>query len=201
MGKRRHPHPSVAGRQSRPQAVGACGAPHLPFGFASKPSPSAPWARGLLSAFWERGSPDLPACSPQRGSAGGPVCPIFTNKQSRPSRGAKPREAGDTRPPQEWPHQVGSRGAERSRQGTPREVRMTQAMTTGARRATARSVLVSSLVLKGQVQTRRPEASGKGFHISATRPRPAGRRDGGHRGAQDGVTTRAFGRRRLLLLG
>ena len=27
-----------------------------------KPSPSAPWAWGLLSAFWERGSPDLPAC-------------------------------------------------------------------------------------------------------------------------------------------
>ena len=59
-----------------------------------------------------------------------------------------------------------------------------------------RSVLVSSLVLKRQAQARSPEASGKGFHIGATRPRPAGGQDGGHHGAQDGVTTSAFGRRR-----
>ena len=65
----------------------------------------------------------------------------------------------------------------------------------------ARSVLVSYLVLKGQVQTRSPEAPVKGFHISATRPRPAGWRYGGHYGAQGGVTTRAFGRQRLLLSG
>mgnify|MGYP005850242657 CR=1 FL=1 len=67
----------------------------------------------------------------------------------------------------------------------------------GTRRAPAHSVLVSSLVLKRQVQARSPEASGKGFHISAKRPRLVGWQDGGHRGAQDGVTTRAFGRRRL----
>ena len=59
-----------------------------------------------------------------------------------------------------------------------------------------RRVLIASLVLKGQAQARSPEASGKGFHIGATRPRPAGRQDGGHRRAHDGVTTRAFGRRR-----
>ena len=62
--------------------------------------------------------------------------------------------------------------------------------------ASACSVLVSSLVLKRQAQARSPEASGKGFHIGATRPRPAGWQDGGHDGAQDSVTTRAFGRRR-----
>ena len=66
--------------------------------------------------------------------------------------------------------------------------------------ASAHSVLVSYFVLKGQAQARSPEASGKGFHIGATRPRPAGRQDGGHREAQGDVTTRAFGRRRLLLL-
>ena len=59
----------------------------------------------------------------------------------------------------------------------------------------AHSVLASSLVLRRQAWARSSEASGKGFHIGATRPRPAGRQDGGHRGAQDGVTTRAFGRR------
>ena len=70
---------------------------------------------------------------------------------------------------------------------------MTQAMTTkGARRAPAHSVLVSSLVLKRQAQAR---ASRKGIHFGATRPRPVQRQDGGHRGAQVGVTTRAFDRR------
>src|SRR3954467_222873 len=42
-------------RQPRPRDVRARGAPHLPLGFASKPSPSAPWARGLMLASWERG--------------------------------------------------------------------------------------------------------------------------------------------------
>ena len=55
-----------------------------------------------------------------------------------------------------------------------------------------RSVLVSPSVQRGQAQAK---ALGKGYHFSATRPRPAEREDGGHRGAQDGVTTRAFGRR------
>ena len=59
---------STAMRRPRPQTIGAHGAPHLTFGFASKPSPSVPWARGLLSASWEWGSPDLPACGPRRGS-------------------------------------------------------------------------------------------------------------------------------------
>ena len=66
--------------------------------------------------------------------------------------------------------------------------------------ASVHSVLISSLVLKEQAQARSPEASGKGFHISAMRPRPAGRQDGGHHGAQDDATTRAFGWRRPPLV-
>ena len=58
--------------------------------------------------------------------------------------------------------------------------------------ANAHNVLVFSLVLRRQVQARSTEASSKGFHIGAMRPRPAGRQDGGHHGAQGGVTTRAF---------
>ena len=69
----------VTMRQEGPQEVVARSAPHLPFGFASKPSPSVPWARGLLSAFWEQGSADLPAYSPRRGSTIGPVRPVFVN--------------------------------------------------------------------------------------------------------------------------
>ena len=47
--------------------VGARGAPNLTLGFAAKPSPSAPWARGLLSVSWEQGSPDLPTYGPWHG--------------------------------------------------------------------------------------------------------------------------------------
>ena len=62
------------------------------------------------------------------------------------------------------------------------------------------SVLVSSLVQRGQAQARSTEASGKGYHFGATRPRPAERQDGGHRRAQDGVITSAFNRRRPPLV-
>ena len=74
--------------------------------------------------------------------------------------------------------------------GVPREVPMTQAMTTKG--ASPRSVLLSSLVQGEQAQAR---ASSKGIHFGATRPRPVQRQDGCHRGAQVGVTTRAFDRR------
>ena len=56
-----HAQPTATQRP-RPQAVRARGASRLPLCFSAKPSPRAPWAWGLLSAFWERGSPDLPAC-------------------------------------------------------------------------------------------------------------------------------------------
>ena len=45
--------PSTAMRRPRPQAVGARGASRLPLRFPARPSPGTPWARGLLSAFWE----------------------------------------------------------------------------------------------------------------------------------------------------
>ena len=80
VGKRRRPRPINRHARPRPQAFRARGTPHLTFGFASKASPSAPWARGLLSVFWERGFPDLRACGPRRGYASRPVRPIFINK-------------------------------------------------------------------------------------------------------------------------
>ena len=85
--------------------------------------------------------------------------------------------------------------AERSRRGTSRGAHDASHDDREQAGASAHSVLVSSLVLRRQAQARSTEASSKGFHITATRPRPAGRQDGGHCGAQDGVTTRAFGRR------
>ena len=86
---------SIATGRPRLQAIGARGALHLPLRFSAKPSPRAPWARGLLLEFWERGSPDLPACGLQRGSSEGPVQPNFISSSSRPSRGAKSRGTDD----------------------------------------------------------------------------------------------------------
>ena len=50
----------------------------------------------------------------------------------------------------------------------------------------------SSLVLRRPAQAKSTETSGKGCYIGATRPRLGGRQDGGHRGAQDDVTTELF---------
>ena len=85
--------------------------------------------------------------------------------------------------------------AKRSRRGTSRCARDASHDDQGRQAgASPRSVLLSSLVQREQAQPRSTEASGKGCHFGATRPRPAGRQDGGHREAQDDVTTRAFGR-------
>ena len=62
--------------------------------------------------------------------------------------------------------------------------------------ASARNILVSSLVLTRQAQARSTQASNKGFNISATRPRPAGRQDGCHRPAHHRVTACPLCRRR-----
>ena len=172
----------------------------MTLGFASKPSPSAPWARGLLSAFWERGSLDLPACGPWHGCASRPVWPILVNKafktlaRGQASRGGRHKTSSGAASPG-WL----ARGGEFKARQTSRGSNDVSHDDQGQAGASAHRVLVSSLVLRKQAQARSTEASSKGFHISATRPRPAGRQDGGHRGAQDGVTTRAFGRRRVLL--
>ena len=142
----------------------------------------------------------MPACGTRRGSTSGPVGPVLINQHSRPSRGAKPRGADDTRPPQEWPQQAGSRGGgEIKARGTSRGAHDASHDDQGQAGASVHSVLVSYLVLRKQPQARSTEASSQGFHISATRPRPVGQQDGGHHGAQDGVITNAFGRRRLTL--
>ena len=145
-------------------------------------------------AFWEQGYPDLPACSPRRGSIGSLVRPIFSVNNARHTRGAKPREADDVRTSRRSDIlRLGSQERKFLCEPSPREVRMTQAMTTKSRRAPEGVVQhVSSLVLKRQAQARSPKQSTKGFHFRATRPSPPGRQDGGHRRAHCGVTTRSF---------
>ena len=153
-----------------------------------------------LSAFWERGSPDLAACGPRRGYASRPVWPIFINKafktlaRGQASRGGRCKTSSGAASPG-WLARGGEFKARQTSRGSSDMSHDDQ----GQAGASARSVLVSSLVLRGQAQARSTEASSKGFHIGATRPRPAGRQDGGHHGAQCGVTTKAFCRRRLFL--
>ena len=61
---------------------------------------SAAISRRNLSAFWERGYPDLPACGPRRGPIDSLVRPTFSINNTRPSRGAKPHEADDAKTPE-----------------------------------------------------------------------------------------------------
>ena len=101
----------------------------------------ARWARGLLSAFWERGSPDLPACGLRRGSKGGTsTAHLHQHRPKTLARGQASRGGG---------HGASSGTASsgwlarrrRDQGGVPHEVPVTQAMTTkGARRAPARAV-------------------------------------------------------------
>ena len=138
----------------------------------------------------------MPACGPRRGSTSGPVRPVFINQVQDPREGTSPvgwtrqgpLRGGLTRQAREGGGKIKARG---NSQGSHDASHVNQ----GQAGASVHSVLVSSLVLRKQAQVRSTEASSKGFHISATRPRPEGRQDGGHHGSQDGVTTRAFGRR------
>ena len=108
--------------------------------------------------FWERGSPDLPACGLWRGSGGGPARPIFINSSSRPSQGAKPRGADDRKLPQRQPLQEGSRGGGEIKAAVPREEPMTQAMTIETRRAPACAVSLFPIWCKRGKQRQRHQA-------------------------------------------
>jgi hypothetical protein len=94
------PRASPARRLWGPTALRPCR-----FGFSWKPSPSAPWARGLLSAFWEPGYPDLPACGPWRGPSGGRVRPIFSTNPQHPREGPSLARRTTPRPPEGAAHE------------------------------------------------------------------------------------------------
>ena len=59
----------------------------MPFRLSARPSPGAPWAWGLLSAFWERGSPDLSACGLRRGSKEAQHSPSSSTQAQDPREG------------------------------------------------------------------------------------------------------------------
>ena len=147
----------------------------------------------LLSAFWEQGSLDLPACGLRRASKRAQHGPSSLAQAQDPREG--PSLAG-------WTTgsflghgliRLAREEAEKSRQGTSRGARDANHDDQGCQEgASPRSVLLSSLVQREQAQAR---ASSKGTRFGATRPRPVQRQGGSHSGAQASVTTRAFGRR------
>ena len=146
----------------------------------------------MLSASSERGSPYLPACSPRRGSTRGPVRPVFIRKHSRPSRGAKPREADDTNLLRSGLTRLAREG--RRDQGKANLARFLRCQPCrqrpgGRQRAQCPHFLFGAKEASAAAEYR---GSGKGCHFGATRPRREGLQDGGHRGAEDGVTTRAL---------
>ena len=139
----------------RTQAVRARDASHLPFRLSARPCPGAPWARGLLSAFWERGSPDLPACGLRCGSKEAQHNPSSSTQAQDPREG--PSLAGRTTRGFlrhgliRWAREE----AESSRRGTSRGAHDTSHDDQGRQAgASPRSVLLSSLVQRGQGQAR-----------------------------------------------
>ena len=135
----------------------------------------------------------MPACGPRHGRANRPYDPSSPTKRPRPLRGAKPRGRTTRSFLRHGLVRLAHEEAESSRWGTSRGAHDASHDDQGRQPgASPRSVLLSSLVQGEQAQTR---ASSKGVHFGATRPRPVQRQDGGHRGAQFGVTTRAFDRR------
>ena len=74
-------------------------------------------------------------------------------------------------------------------------------MTIDTRRAPARAASLFPLWCKGGKRSHGVPRDQAKVAISVQQDQDHGMQDGGHRGAQDGITTRALCRRRLLLLG
>ena len=149
---------STATRRPRPHAVRARDASHLPFRLSARPSPGAPWARGLLSAFWERGSPDLPASACGVAQRGPSAAHLHQHKLKTLARGQASR--GGRQGASSGTASSGWLTRRRRVQGrVPHEVPMTQAMTTkGASRAPARAVSSFPLWCKGSKRRREHQA-------------------------------------------
>ena len=144
----------------------------------------------------------MPACGLQRGSGSGQYGPSSSTHAQDPREG--PSLAGRTTGGflRHGLVRLAHEEAERSRRGTSQGARDASHDDSGRQAgASPHNVPPSSLVQRGQAQPRSTGASGKGCHFGAMRPRLGGLQDGGHRGAQDGVITRALRRRRLLLSG
>ena len=128
----------------------------MPLRFSAKPSPGAPWARGLLSAF-RNGGPQT--CLPAAWLKGRPSTAhlhqheLKTLARGQASQGGR-QEASSGTASSGW---LARR--RRDQGGLPHEVPMTQAMTTEARRASACAVSLFPLWCKGG--KRRPRYQAK----------------------------------------
>ena len=134
-----------------------------------------------VSVFWERGSPDLPACGLRRGSKGAQHGPSSLTQAQDPREG--PSLAGRTTRSflRHGLVRLAHEEAESSRRGTSRGAHDASHDDQGCQSgASPRSVLLSSLVQGEQVQARPPS---KVKHFCATRPRPAQQQGGSHCGA------------------
>ena len=126
------------------------------------------WLQRIVSAFWEQGSPDLPACGLRRGSKEAQHSPSSSTQAQDPREG--PSLAGRTTRSflRHGLVRLAHEEAESSRRGTSRGAHDASHDDQGRMPgASPRSVLLSSLVQGEQAQAR---ASSKGIHFGATRP-------------------------------
>ena len=99
----------------------------------------------VVSVFWERGYPDLPACGLRRGSRSGPVRSIFINTKLKTLAG---RAAGSFL--RHGLVRLAHDEAERPRWGTSRGARDASHDDQGQAGVGLRRVLVSPLVQRGK---------------------------------------------------
>ena len=148
------------------------------------------------------GVPRLACLRPAAWLKGGPARPIFINTRlktlarGQASRGGR-HGASSSTASSGWLTR-----RRRDQGGVPHEVPVMLAMTTeGARRVPARAVSSFPLWCKGGKRSRGVPRHQAKVAISVQQDQDQGLQDGGHRGAQDGVITRALCRRRLLWSG
>ena len=126
-----------------------------------RPSPLSSSLNGVdrnretrVSAFWERGSPDLPACSPRRGSSGGGARTTHLHQQGlktlargQASRGGRHKTSSEASSPG-WLVRGGEIKARQTSRG-PRDVSNDDRDQAGARRAPARAASLFPLLCQG----------------------------------------------------
>ena len=137
------------------------------------------WRR-LLSALWERGSPDLPACGPRRGYASRPVRPIFINEtfktlaRDQASRGGRRKTSSGAASPG-----CLARSGEIKASGTSRgscDVSHDDRDQVGARRVPARTVSLFPLRCKGS-EHRRDHQAKASILVQQHQDQPNGRKE------------------------
>ena len=143
----------------------------------------------------------MPACGPRHGSIDGPVRPNFSNNNTRPSRGAKPREADDAKTSLGaaslgWLPRSGDIYARGTSRGS-HDVSHDDQGQAGASKRRGGSFLFDAKEASAGEEYR---GIGQRLPYQCNETKTRRRQDGGHRRAHRSVTTRSFSQAKITFL-